>query len=353
MTTALATRDDEEPSFPVSGAANLSRREKAAIVVRLLLAEGAKLPLMDLPETLQAELTNQICRMRFIDRNTLRDVVEEFASELDSVGMAFPGGLEDALKLLDGTISPDMAKRLRAQAGAFWGDDPWEMIATFDVPKLLELISVEGPEVGAVILSKLEVAKAAEVLGRLPGPDARRLTIAISETADIDPDTVRRIGAALAAQMQSETPRAFTAASVERLSAILDISAAPTRADILEGLDEEDAELAAKVRAAIFTFEDIPARISAKDVPNIAKMVNQADLVTALAGTAGDPKLAMVTKFFLSNLPGRLSEAIKREINDRGSPDPAEVETAQISIVKAIRLAADKKEITMIEKPAD
>ena len=37
----------------------LSRKAKAAIVVRLLINEGADIPLEDLPEELQAKLTQQ------------------------------------------------------------------------------------------------------------------------------------------------------------------------------------------------------------------------------------------------------------------------------------------------------
>ena len=325
----------------------LSRREKAAVVVRLLLAEGASLPLMDLPEKLQAELTGQMARMRFIDRKTLRDVAEEFATELDDIGLTFPSGIEGALSVLDGAISPDMAQRLRAQSGALWGDDPWESICAFDIPKLVELMSSESPEVGAVILSKLHVAKAAELLGALPGPQARGLMLAVSDTEGIEPDAVARIGVALAATQQAEPPRAFTAASVKRLGAILDISNAVTREDVLTGLAEEDETLADRVRAAIFTFADIPDRISPRDVPGIAKSVDQDDLVTAIAGAAGDEKLDRAAKFMLENLPSRLADTLRDAVTDAGQIDPQAAEGAHIAIVRSVRDMADRGEIKL------
>ena len=343
MITALATQEEDfAPQFGGSGAPrSLTRREKAAVVVRLLLAEGVKLPLMSLPAALQAELISQMSRMRFIDRQTLREVAEEFATELDGIGLAFPGGVDGALKALEGAISADVIAKMRAQSGAFWGEDPWETISRFEVPKLVELMQRESPEIGAVILSKLKVGTAAEVLGKLTGPEARRLTIAVSDTADVMPDTVRCIGAALAAQLQAEPPRAFTAASVQRIGAILDVSPAPTREEVLAGLDEEDREFADQVRAAIFTFVDIPDRVDPKDVAAIAKAIDQADLVAALAGAAGDPKMAVASDFILSKLPGRLADTIRTEVAEFGPIGDTDSESAQIAVVRAIRTLAD------------
>ncbi|MGB8622469.1 MAG: flagellar motor switch protein FliG, partial [Paracoccaceae bacterium] len=105
-------------------AAPMSRRRKAAIIVRLLLSEGASLPLGNLPEPMQKTLTAEIGAMRYVDGDTLREVVDEFVSELDRVGLTFPGGLEGALSLLDGHISADAAATLRVAATG-GRPDPW------------------------------------------------------------------------------------------------------------------------------------------------------------------------------------------------------------------------------------
>lgn len=354
MSTQLAVFDDEPGTLPLAGgrmprpegAAALSRRQKAAIVVRLLIAEGATLPLQDLPRALQAELTSQMASMRFVDRATLREVIEEFASELDSIGLSFPDGIEGALALLNGAISPDIAARLRWQSGAVWTEDPWVQIAEIVNDRLLKVVDRESPEIGAVILSKLSVAKAADILGRLPGPKARRLTLAISETANILPEVVRRIGVALAADLEAEPPRAFTATAVKRLGAILNISPALTRDEVLAGLDEEEPDLADKVRREIFTFDNIPQRVEEKDVPAIVRMIAQDTLVAAIAGATG-PTL-LVGDFILSRLTQRLGDSIREQVKERGRISPADAEKAQNEIVATIRGAADAGEIKLV-----
>jgi flagellar motor switch protein FliG len=329
----------------------LNRRQKAAVVVRLLIAEGASLPIGDLPEALQAELTSQMAQMRYIDRATLRAVIEEFATELESIGLSFPGGLEGALRLLEGTISPDMAARLRRQSGMAWFDDPWETIATMDADKLLPLLHRESPEVGAVILSKLKVAQAADLLGRLPGATARRLTLAVSETADIAPDTVRRIGVTLAADLDARPPRAFSMGAVDRVGAILNISTSDTRDDLLAGLDDEDADFATLVRRAIFTFADIPGRVAARDVAGVLRAVSPEDLqcVIAGAGEGGDPSV----EFILANMSKRMAEQLREGAADIDTPSPKQLEAAQTAVIAAIRAAIDAGTIKLIDPEAE
>ncbi len=162
--------------------AHLSRRQKAAIIVRFLLNEGADVPLTDLPEALQAQLTTQMGSMRYVDRSTLADVVAEFAQELEGMGLTFPRGMAGALTALDGRISPQTAARLRKEAGVRQYGDPWELIRQANLKALIPIIESESTEVAAVVLSKLDVARAAELLGKLPGDKARRITYAVSQT---------------------------------------------------------------------------------------------------------------------------------------------------------------------------
>lgn len=336
---------------PTAARAGLTSREKAAVIVRLLLSEGASIPLSTLPEHLQASLTEQMGNMRMVDRDTLGAVVEEFASELESVGLSFPGGIEGALSMLDGHISASAATRLRRLAGASAKADPWDRIAVLDPERLMPVLEEEAPEVGAVMLSKLPVAKAADLLGRLPGDRARRVAHAVSLTGNVDPETVRRIGLALAGQLDAQPPKAFDTGPVERVGAILNVSAAATREAVLQGLQDEDAVFAEKVRKAIFTFVHIPARVLPRDLPKALRAVEQPVLVTALAGAlATGGGLGAAAEFILANMSQRLAQALREEIAERGKLRDRDVEDAQNAIVEAIRTLEASGEITLVRE---
>lgn len=327
----------------------LTGRQKAAVIVRLLVAQGEQVPLSALSEDHQADLTEAMGRMRTIDRATLRAVVEEFLAELESVGLSFPGGIDGALDVLEDHLSPATASRLRRQALAEGAGDPWARIAGLGTPPLLSALQAESIEVGAVILSKLSVARAAELLGLIPGERARRLARAIAETSRISPANVRRIGLALIEQIEAEPVPAFETTPVERVGAILNYSPAATRDEVLEGLEQEDADFAAEVRRAIFTFPDIPARIEPRDVPKITKECDAAALVTALAAAlASDERNQAAAEFLLGAMSQRMAGQLRDEVAEHGKVKPADGEAAMGKVVAAIRELEARGDLVMV-----
>lgn len=333
---------------PEPQAQHLTRRQKAAIVVRFLLHEGAPLSLSDLPEDLQAALTQQIGQMRLVDRTTLAQVVAEFAQELEDIGLSFPRGLLGALNELDGKISAQTAARLRREAGVRQLGDPWDRLRALDVEALLEIVGRESTEIAAVVLSKLDTPKAATLLGALPGEQARHLTYAVSRTDAITPDAVYRIGLSLAAQLDDVPARAFADTSDKRVGAILNLSPSTTRDALLEGLEEQDSAFAEQVRKSIFTFADIPARIAPADIPRILREVDQPTLVVALrfaadSGAAGQT----VVDHLLGNISKRMAEGLREEMAELAAIKEKPGEEAQNAVIAAIRLLEDAGEIVL------
>ena len=91
---------------PVGSTDGLTQRQKAAIIVRVLLSDGRTLALSELSPDLQIRLTREIGSIRQIDQSTLNAVIDEFIDELNGGGMSFSGGLQEALSMLEGSISP-------------------------------------------------------------------------------------------------------------------------------------------------------------------------------------------------------------------------------------------------------
>jgi flagellar motor switch protein FliG len=338
-------------AIPAQGGA-LSRRAKAAIVVRYLLNEGAEVALEDLPDELQAVLTHQMGAMRLVPKTVVDDVIAEFTAELEAVGLSFTGGIAGALEALDGKISPHTAKRLRKEAGVRQAGDPWQRIKSLPAEKLAPIFEEESIEICAVILSKLSVATAAQLLGLLPGPLARQITYAVNQTTGVTPDAVDRIGLSLAAQFEAEPVLAFEDGPVQRVGAILNSSTSATREDVLEGLDETDKPFADEVRKAIFTFGNIPERIAPRDLPNVMRKVDQAQLVTALKA-ASQTGLEKVNEFIFDNISARLADQMKEEIDELDDVKTSDGEDAMSAVVAVIREMEAAGELLLVQVEED
>lgn len=330
----------------------LSNLEKAAVVVRLLLNAGAEIPLEELPEELQARLTKQMGQMGLVDRITLDAVAEEFAEALDGIGLSFPHGLAGALSAMDGKIAATTAARLRREAGVRQMGDPWQRLRALPPEELAEIAQAESTEVAAVLLSKLDTSKAAALLGQLPGPVARRITYAISQTGRVTPEAVDRIGWSLAAQLDARPILAFADRPEKRVGNILNQSAPATRDQMMSALDEEDATFASSVRKVLFTFTDIPARLSPRDVPAVVRVADQDQLILALAAaTEGDE--AKVAEFLLGNMSSRMADNLRDEIRDKGKVKRSEGEAAMTTVVGVIRSLEDEGALQLIDPEED
>ncbi len=334
------------PSPPVRPA-KLDRRAKAAIVVRYLLNEGAEIALEQLPEDLQEILTHQMGAMRLVDRATVDKVIEEFTAELEAVGLSFPGSMAGALEALDGKISPHTANRLRREAGVRQSGDPWERIRGLGPEKLKPIIENESVQIAAVLLSKLDVPRAAALLGELPGPLARKITYAVSQTSAVTPEAVDRIGLSIAAQLDAEPMSAFNDGPVERLGAILNNSTSATREDLLTGLDETDEHFANEVRKAIFTFANISTRVAPRDLPKVLRAVDQTELIKALAA-AQQSGLEDVVTFVFENMSARLGDQMREEMAELGKIKTTEGETAMTAVVQVVRALERDGELVLL-----
>lgn len=328
----------------------LSRAEKAAVVVRFLLSQGAELNLNEMPHDLQARLTQQMGGMRYIDRRTLAAVMTEFAQELENVGLSFPTGLAQAIAALDGKISPLTAARLRKEAGVKQAGDPWARIGGLELGELAEIAERESIQVAAVLVSKLPVSKAAGLLGQLEGPLARRITLAIGKTAAISPDAVERIGVSLATQLDDLPDRAFEQTPDARVGAILNQTPSRIREEVLAGLKEADQDFAQDVARNVFTFAHISARVAARDVPAVLRAVDQEQLKTALVGVTEAPDVA-TRDFLFDNLPKRLAEGIREEMDEMDAPTPEAAEQAMADLVGAIQQLAETGDIKLADLP--
>ena len=134
-----------------------------------MLRSDLDIPVDDLSVDAQAQLAKELANLQFVERNLLTEVIEEFSSEVTSIGLNLRGGAAQTLNLLEGKISTETAERLRKEAGVRKFSDPWDRLNISDIDELIAIIEAESIEVSAIIISKLDVSKAAALLGKLPG----------------------------------------------------------------------------------------------------------------------------------------------------------------------------------------
>lgn len=333
------------------GNPGLTAKQKAAVIVRLILAEGEDMNLASLPQGLQTDLAQEMALMGLVDRETRNRIVAEFCDTLEAVGVSFPGDIDGTLDLLDGHLSPDTADRLRRMAALNGNGDPWDRIAALATPLLAELARTEAVEIAAVMFSKLPVPRAAEVFGLLDPELARQIAYAMSLTGLIEAPALRRIGQALIQAADAIPRSAIAGKAVDKVGAILNFSPSSTRDSVLAGLENDDSSFAGEVRKTIFTWANIPARIDARDIARITREVEGPVMIKAMAGAQG-VNLPTVD-FLLGGLSSRLADSMREEVQMLGRVSTRVAEEAMDQVIAAIRRMESAGDLFMIAPDQD
>lgn len=313
----------------------LTARQKAAIIVRLLIADGEQLSLERLSPAAQAALAHEMALMGMIDRFTRDQVVGEFCETLEQVGLTFPEGLDSALDILTGTLSPDTTDRLRRIAAMAGQSDPWERISALSPRQLCDLALAEAVEIAAVMFSRLPVSKAAEAFSLMPATAARQIAYAMSLTGGIEAPALRRIGLALLQAADGLARPAMDSGPIERVGAILNFAPSGKRDEVLTGLDEDDADFAREVRKSIFAWPNIPNRIDPRDVPRILRVMDGPTLAKAIAGARDANRPA--ADFILSSLSSRMADSLREEVEAIARITTEDAEAAMTEVVATRR----------------
>jgi flagellar motor switch protein FliG len=329
----------------------LSSAQKAAVIVRLLLNEGAAPSLGKLDPDMQGRLARHMASLKHIDRATLYNIVTEFATALDAIALTFPRDLGGAVTMLEQHLSDETLSDLKQEDEAKTPIDPWTKVIQSEPEDLRPLFDSESAEVCAILLSKLPVAKAATLLATLPGDRAMVIAHAVSLTNNVTPDMVVRIGTALTTQLQTRPARAFMDSPVDRIGAILNSASGVTRDAVLGGLDLRDARFASDVRRTIFTFAHIPRRVQPRDVPKIIRDVDPAQTVLALA--AGMQEVPLTVEFLLENMSQRLADSLREEAEACGNVPQQAGEMAMSAVVASIQNLVSEGDITLVEYEDD
>ena len=137
-------------------------------------------------------------------------------------------------------------------------------------------------------------------------------------------------------------PEATVIGGIESLVDMLNRVDRNTERNITSGLENHDKELAEKLRASMFVFEDI-VTLGSEDIQKVLRSIDQKDLALALKGSSDSVK-----ELIFSNLSKGAAENVREEIEYMGPVKLSDVEKAQQVIVSQIRKLDEQGEILIV-----
>lgn len=327
----------------------LSKQDKAAILLRVLLSSGATPTLDDVDTTSLRNIMETMGNFGKVDRKTIDLVILEFLTELQEFGIALKGDIEDTIAALKGHVSDKTLDSIKKSYINSPTVDVWKTIIGVEADDLRTVLLREDTIVTATALSKIPSTKAAEILGGMEPFQAREIMLAIINSGNIDPKVVEIVGQGICASLfKNDGPSAFEKPAVERAGDIMNFAQSEIRDSLMDDFAKNDPDTAEQIRKVMFTFADIPIRLQPRDVSAVTRVVDQEVLIRALKGAEAEQ--AEIVEFILSNLATRAADQLREELAETAVAKKKLVEAAMNDIIAGIRqLEADGEIILIVE----
>jgi flagellar motor switch protein FliG len=217
-----------------------------------------------------------------------------------------------------------------------------------DTLSVADLVRLEHPQIGAIILSLLGSDKASEVMARLPESSRSDLLMRIATMQGVQPSALRELDEIMEKQLSgSETVKATLLGGIEAAANILNFMDGMISSDVLAKVSENDAELALKIQDKMFVFEDLKA-MSASAMQIILREVQSAQLLLALRGASDELKTKIYT-----NMSKRAAEILKDDLEASPPAKLSDVELAQKEILGVVKGLIDSGTVQLGEGADD
>jgi flagellar motor switch protein FliG len=254
--------------------------------------------------------------------------MDEFLINFKSDSNMVVSGQDFLKQVVNKSMDKDSAREVFKVIGEKSSGVPFSDLAYIPVENLINIIQGEHPQTIALILSYLPYEKAAEVLKSLPEELKIDVALRIVQIGQVDVEIVEELDKLIKKELSKIGGATRKCDGIETLANILNQVDGMTEESVLSHIENEDGDLADKVRQKMFVFEDL-LQIENRHFRDILQNVDNQLLIKALKTTSDDMK----DKVF-SNLSERASEMLKEDMEVMGPVKLSEVEEAQQEIIK-------------------
>lgn len=324
---------------------SLSGLEKSALFILSLGEEYAARIFGFMNDDEIKDLSQVMANLGNVSSTLVEKLFVDFAEQLSSSGGTV-GTLESTerllMKVLDKSRVSNIMEDIRGPAGRTM----WDKLANVNEAVLAAYLKNEYPQTVAVVVSKIKPDHAARVLSQLPESFAMEVITRMLRMEAVQKDVIDDIERTLRNEFMSNLARTNRRDSHEMMAEIFNNLDRGNEAKFMNALEERSRDSAEKIKALMFTFEDL-GKLEGSAIQSILRVADKTKLPTALKGASESIK-----DLFFSNMSERASKLLKEDIASLGPVRLRDVEESQAYLVSVAKDLAGKGEI-IIAKGAE
>jgi flagellar motor switch protein FliG len=212
---------------------------------------------------------------------------------------------------------------------------------------LANYLKNEYPQTVAVVLSKVKPDHAARVLSILPDGFAMEVVMRMLRMENVQKEALDGVERTLKMEFMSNLARSTRRDAHEMMAEIFNGLDRQAEARIMAALEERNFEAAERIRALMFTFDDLK-RLDPPGLQLLLRSVEKERLTLALKGAAEEMR-----DLFFRNMTERASKLLRDDIAALGPVRLKDVDEAQAAVVLAAKELAAQGQIQLAEGKDD
>ncbi|HEX7072024.1 MAG TPA: flagellar motor switch protein FliG [Rhodothermales bacterium] len=323
-------------------APDLNGAQKAAVLLLALGTEAAVKVMQHLGDHEVERISIEIARLKNVSSEVVEHVLVEYRDLAMAQDYIAQGGVSFAREVLDAALGPRRAEEIMMRVEAAMEVSAFHLLQTVETVQLTNFLQNEHPQTAALILSRLNPRKSADIVAGLPPELQTEIVYRLATMGKTSPELMRDIEDVIRQQIGSVFGTELsTSGGVEKVAEILNNTSRGAERNIVESLRERDADLANAVKDLMFVFDDL-VNLSDRDLQRILVEVEQKDLAFALKATSDKLKEKLI-----KNVSERAAAMIQEEMELMGPVRVRDVEDAQRRIIDIAHQLEEQEEITM------
>jgi flagellar motor switch protein FliG len=324
----------------------LAGDEKAAVLLLALGPDFGRPILEELDDMEIRQLSRAMVRLGPITQDMLDNLLVEFVTTISTNG-TMSGNSETTQRLLLSFLPPDRVDAIMEEIRGPAGRNMWEKLSNVQEDVLANYLKNEYPQTIAVVLSKVATDHASKVLAFLPESLAMEVVHRMLTLEPVQKEILEKIETTLRTEFMSTLSHTKRRDSHEQMAEIFNSFDRQTEARFITTLEERDRDSADRIKALMFTFEDL-ARLEAGAIQTLMQKMDKRELAIALKGASDTVK-----DVFFANMSARAGKVMKDDMQAMGPVRLKDVDEAQGRMVATAKDLAAKGDIVITKGKAD
>ena len=321
---------------------SLSGREKAALMI-MSVGEDYAAPLVKLMDGEEIkELSQTMATLGNVSADMIERLFVEFADQISSIGTVI-GNFDNTERLLKKVLDGDQVDNIMEEIRGPAGRTMWDKLGNVNEGVLANYLKNEYPQTVAVVLSKVRPEHASRVLAALPEPFAMEVVMRMLRMEAVQKEVLGDVERTLRNEFMTNLARTSRRDSHEMMADIFNNLDRNTENRFITALEERNRDSAERIRALMFTFEDL-GKLDSTGVQTLLRVADKAKVALALKGASD-----IVKDLFFSNMSERAAKIMREDMQTMGPVRLRDVDEAQMYMVQTAKDLADKDEIVIAD----